>query len=140
MIARVSLVRRLWSGKVAALLARNTVVSCCVFVFDLILLWVLVEVMAMGKLPAAALAFVVANSIHYAFCRIWIFPGSGRAMASGYIYFFVNAGIGLTVTLVLFDLFMAAAGMEYMIARVIASVFAGLTAFLLNAVLNFKSV
>jgi putative flippase GtrA len=139
-LPRVSLPRRLWSGRVAALLARNTVVSCSVFVFDLILLWVLVEKLTMGKLPAAALAFIIANSIHYAFCRIWIFPRSRRALATGYIYFFVNAGVGLAVTLILFDLFMVVTGMEYMIARVVASIFAGLTSFLLNAVLNFKSV
>jgi putative flippase GtrA len=138
--ARTSLLKRLWSGKVATLLARNTLVSCCVFAFDLILLWALVDILAMGKILAAALAFVVANSIHYLFCRVWIFPGSARPMTSGYVYFFVNAGVGLLVTLILFDLLMVAAGMNYMIARVVASVFAGLASFLLNAVLNFKSV
>jgi putative flippase GtrA len=55
------------------MLARNTVVSCGVFAFDLALLWALVELSGMGKLLAAALAFIAANSIHYVFGRTWIF-------------------------------------------------------------------
>lgn len=137
---RASLFSRIWSGKVAVLLARNTVVSCSVFVFDIVLLWVLVQYLGMDKLIAVTLAFIIANSIHYAFCRIWIFPGSDRALASGYVWFFVNAGVGLSVTLILFTAFTDLLGMNYLVARVIASVFAGLSAFLLNAVLNFRSV
>jgi putative flippase GtrA len=42
--------------------------------------------------------------------------------------------------MVFFALFAGLLGMNYLVARVIASVFAGLAAFLLNAVLNFKSL
>jgi putative flippase GtrA len=134
-----SLLARLLSLRVAAQLGRNTVVSCGTFLFDLLLLWALVEWLDMDKVLAAALAFVVAVSIHYVFCRIWIFPGSDRAMASGYAYFLINALVGLVVTIALFWAFLAI-GIHYLPGRVIASVFAGLAQFLLNAVLNFRSV
>jgi putative flippase GtrA len=133
-------IRRLWSGRLALLLIRNTVVSCTVFLFGLALLWVLVERGGMNKLGAAALGFLVANTIHYAFCRLWIFPGSDRPLSSGYMYFFINSGIGLVSTIILFDGFMALMGSHYIAARIVASILAGLTMFLLNAILNFKCV
>ena len=130
---------RLLSLRVAKMLGRNTIVSCAVFAVDILLLWGFVEWLAVGKIPAAIVAFVIANSIHYAFCRSWIFRGTERAWASGYFYFLSNATLGLGVTIILFWAFMAI-GLHYLAARVVASVFAGLAVFLLNAILNFRSV
>jgi putative flippase GtrA len=120
------------------MLARNTVVSCAVFAFDLALLWVLVEKGGMGKVAAAVLAFIVANSLHYGFGRGWIFRGTDRALASGYFYFLVNSGIGLVITISLFAAMIRWTPVNYLVARVLVSVVAGLTVFVLNAVLNFR--
>ena len=79
------------------------------------------------------------RSVHYLFCRSWIFKGTERTWASGYVYFLSNAVVGLGVTILLFWAFMGI-GMHYLVARVVASVFAGLAVFLLNAILNFRSV
>jgi putative flippase GtrA len=121
------------------LLARNTVVSIGVFTFGLGLLWLLVEQVAMDELPAAAISFIAANTIHYAFGRAWIYHGTDRKVVAGYAYFIVNALVGLVVTLALFAAFLAV-GMHYIVARIITSIFAGLVLFLLNAVLNFRSL
>ena len=133
------LISRLMSRRGAVLLARNTVVSIGVFAFGLGALWLLVEKLHMGKIPAAALSFIAANSIHYFFGRTWIYRGTDRAVAAGYAYFIVNALVGLGVTLALFAGFMAL-GMEYILARIVTSMFAGLVLFVLNAVLNFRSL
>lgn len=138
--ARPTLISRLLSGKAALLLARNTVVSCAVFVVGIVLLWVLVQLFDMAKLPAVAVSFIAANSIHYAFSRVWIFAGTQRAAATGYVFFFINAGVGLILTMALFWVFTEMLGLNYLLARVVASVFAGLSSFVLNAVLNFRSV
>ncbi len=132
------LLRRLFSRHAATLLARNTVVSCGIFAFDLALLWALVAQLGMGKLVAAAVAFVAANSIHYIFGRTWIFRGTDRHIASGYVYFLINAGIGLVITIALFAAFIAWTPINYLVARTLVSVVAGLTVFLLNAILNFR--
>ncbi|MFD1610587.1 GtrA family protein [Sphingomonas tabacisoli] len=129
---------RLLSRKAAAMLARNTAVSCVAFVFDLALLWALVRWAGMSKLMAAAIGFVAANTLHYALGRSWIFRGTDRGVASGYVYFLVNAGIGLAVTMALYAAFLRYTSINYLVARVIVSVFAGLTVFVLNAVLNFR--
>jgi putative flippase GtrA len=133
-----SLADRLMNRRAAGLFVRNTIVSCAAFAFDLALLWVLIERGGMDKLPAAALAFVAANSLHYVFGRAWVFRGSERGLATGYLYFLINACVGLTITLLLFMLIVDGLGIHYLIARVLASVFAGLAVFVLNAVLNFR--
>ena len=120
------------------MLARNTVVSCGIFAFDIGLLWVLVEQGGMGKVAAAVVAFIIANSLHYGFGRSWIFRGTDRAFASGYFYFLVNAGIGLLITISLFAAMIRWTPINYLVARVLVSVIAGLAVFVLNAVFNFR--
>ena len=120
------------------MLARNTIVSCGIFAFDIALLWLLVEQGGMGNIAAAVIAFVVANSLHYGFGRSWIFRGTDRAFASGYFYFLINAGIGLLITISLFAAMIRWTPINYLVARVLVSVIAGLTVFILNAVLNFR--
>ena len=131
---------RFVSRHVGVLLARNTVVSCLVFVFDLALLWVLVQAGELDALLAAALAFVAANAVHYAFGRTWIFKGTERGVASGFLYFLINAVIGLVLTMALFAAFLEFTSINYLVARTIVSLIAGLAVFYLNATLNFRSV
>jgi len=136
--ARPSLSARLISRKAGAMLARNTAVSCIAFAFDLVLLWALVRWAGMAKLPAAAMGFVAANTLHYVLGRSWIFRGTERGVAAGYLFFLVNSGIGMVVTMTLYAAFLRFTSLDYMMARVIVSVFAGLAVFLLNAMLNFR--
>ena len=129
--------RRLLSRRAANLLARNTIVSCGIFAFDIALLWALVQ-LRMDKVAATALAFVIANSLHYAFARGWIFRGTERAAAAGYVYFLINAGVGLVITVTLFAALISWTPINYLVARVLVSLVSGLTVFVLNAVLNFR--
>lgn len=84
-LTKNTLVHRLWSRMAAAMLARNTVVSCLRFAFDLLLLWGLVR-LGWGKLEAATLGFVAANTLHYGLGRTWIFRGTGRGVKAGYAF------------------------------------------------------
>jgi len=135
-----ALAKRLFSRNAAVLLARNTVVSTFVFAVGLALLWALVELWGVNKLVAAAAGFLVGNSIHYGFGRTWIYRGTERGVASGYGYFLINAGIGLLITIALFAAFLRWTSLNYLVARIVVSVFAGLAMFVLNATLNFKRV
>lgn len=132
--------QRLVSRKMAGMLARNTVVGTAVFAIDLLLLWALVEVFGMSKMMAAAIGFLVASSLHYAVGRSWIFRGTTRHVVSGYFYFLISAGVGLAITMMMFAAFIHWTTINYMVARVIVSLFAGLATFLLNAVFNFRRV
>ena len=134
------LLARLMTWRVGRMLWRNTVVSCTVFVLGLAVLYTLVDRLGFPEVPAAGIGFLVANSLHYFFGRAWIFSGTERKLASGYVLFLLNASAGLAVTMVLYALLLAYTPLDYLVARVIVSVFAGLVVFLLNAVLNFRRV
>lgn len=133
-----SIVHRLLSLNAAAMLGRNTVVSCFTFVVGLVLLWLLVEEVGLVRVPAAALSFLFATTLHYVFGRTWIYRGTERGLAVGYGYFLINAGVGLAVTTVLFAALIELTSIHYIVARVLVSVVAGLVMFLLNAILNFR--
>ena len=100
----------------------------------------LVALLGMDKVAAAALAFVVANSLHYAIGRGWIFYGTDRHFATGFIYFQLNSLIGLVITVALFAALIRWTPINYLIARVLVSVVSGLAVFLLNAILNFRQL
>jgi putative flippase GtrA len=110
-----------------------------VFSLGLALLWLMVERLGVAKVPAAAISFLVSNSIHYAFGRTWIYRGTERKVVPGYAFFLLNAGLGLVVTVGLFAAFVEL-GLHYLLARIVASIFVGLMLFVLNAVLNFRSL
>jgi putative flippase GtrA len=133
-----SLGKRLTSWKAAELLTRNTAVSSLALVFGLALMWVLVELLGADKVFAAAASFVAATSLHYFLGRGWIFAGTERGFASGYGYFVIIAGVGFAITVWLFAAIIRWTPVNYLVARVIVSAFAGLVMFLLNALLNFK--
>jgi putative flippase GtrA len=135
-----SLRKRIISGRSANMLLRNTVVSCAAFALGLAVLWMLVQKLGMNSYLAVAFSFFTANSIHYVIGRIWIFPGSDRKLGSGYIYFFVNAALGLVANIALFALFTELGEMNYLVARIVASLFAGLAMFASNALFNFKAI
>ena len=97
------------------------------------------RVIAPSTVPAAAISFIISNSLHYGFGRAWIYRGTERAVIPGYLYFLMNAGIGLIATVGLFALFVDL-GLQYLVVRIVASIFVGLLLFVLNAVWNFRSL
>ena len=137
MSSSADLADRWSSGKAAVLFARNTAVSVVVFGIGLALMWLCVEQLSIDQFAAAAISFVVANSLHYVFGRVWIYRGTERGVTSGYIFFLIAGAVGLAVTLAVFSVF-ASLGLHYLWSRLIASVFAGIAMFALNSVLNFR--
>lgn len=136
-----SLFSRLLKPRVGWMLARNTAVSTAVFlVFGLGLLWLLVEQAGMDKVIATGISFIAANTAHYIFGRTWIYRGTQRAVASGYALFLLNGMIGLAITVGVMALLLEYTAINYLVARVVVSVIAGLTMFVLNAVWNFRRV
>jgi len=140
MQAAAGLAARIWSKNTGWMLVRNTIVSTAVFLLGLAVLWLLVDYGGMTPVPAAAVGFIVANSLHYLLGRTWIFRGTDRAVVPGYAFFLTNGLIGLGITLVLFDAFLRFTWLHYLVARVIVSVVAGLVMFLLNGILNFRRI
>ncbi len=122
------------------MLLRNTVSSSLSFLVSIGVLWLLVTYASMDEVLAAAIGFIAAQSVHYALARGWIFPESDRAVATGYVIFLLNASLGMAITVSLYAVLLDWTGMNYLIARVLVSVVAGLAMFLSNATLNFRKV
>lgn len=138
--ARPRLAARLLTRRVGRMLVRNSIVSTFVFLIGLGLLWLLVQRFGMKPVPAAAIGFLVSNSLHYVLGRTWIFRGTDRKVHTGYLIFLINAGVGLAITVILFAALLQWTPIHYLVARVIVSLFAGLAMFVLNAVVNFRQV
>lgn len=135
-----SITSRILSRKAGAMLARNTAVSCCVFAVGLALLWLLVERGHLSEMPAMVVSTLLSNTLHYVIGRSWIYRGTDRAWGDGYFYFLVNAGIGMAITFALFWALLQWTPINYLVARVLVSVVAGLASFLLNAIVNFRQL
>ena len=138
--SREGLLGRLLTARVGVMLLRNTVVSCSVFGIGLVVLWALVTYAGVPKVVAAGIGFVIANTLHYVLGRAWIFRGTDRGLGSGYALFLVNSGVGLLVTTVLYAMLLEATHINYLVARALVSLLAGLVVFVLNAALNFRQV
>lgn len=134
------LVRRFTARCGAILFARNTVASFLAFGLDVGLLWLFVDRMGWHRMVAAAIAFLIAISIHYVISRIWVFRSSERAMGLGFVYFLVNSGVGLAITMSAFAALIYWTPIHYLVARLISSVVAGLAVFVLNAKYNFRQL
>ncbi len=135
-----SLLDRLFKPHVAWMLVRNTVVSSGTFLIGLGVLWLLVEFAGVNKVIAAGLSFIVSNAVHYIFGRLWIYRGTERAVTAGLVLFLINGLVGLVLTMALFAALIEFTPINYLVARVIVSVIAGLVMFVLNAVWNFRRV
>ena len=134
------MLKRFWTRRAGGMLWRNTVVSTGVFLLGLAVLWGMVEQAGVDPVLATGLSFLIANSIHYVFGRTWIFAGTQRRVTTGYALFLGNALVGLAITVGLFWLLTEFTPMNYLVARVVVSVFAGLAIFALNAVITFRQV
>lgn len=120
------------------MLWRNTVVSTGVFLAGLGLLWLLVEKANVDPVLGTGVTFVLTNSVHYIFGRTWIFAGSDRKVSTGYVLFLGTAIVGLIITVSMFWALTHWTPINYLVARIVVSVFAGLAMFALNAAFNFK--
>lgn len=135
-----SVASRILSRKAGAMLARNTAVSCTVFAVGLGLLYLLVERGHLSEMPAMVVSTLLSNTLHYVLGRSWIYRGTERGWGDGYFYFLVNAGIGMAITFALFWAVLQWTAINYLLARVLVSVVAGLASFLLNAMANFRQL
>lgn len=135
-----ALKKRFFSRRGGRLLFRNTLASCLSFSLGLLLMWAMVELADVDETIAAGASFLGASSLHYGLAKAWVFRGSERGVAAGYVFFLLNAGVGLLLTVSLFEALMEWTNLNYLVARVLVSVVAGLAMFLLNATLNFRSL
>jgi putative flippase GtrA len=108
------------------------------FLFDLFLLYLLIDYFNIYYVLATAMAFGVAVSINYFLSRRFVFKGSLRSVHEGYGIFISIALVGLCTVTGLMVLFVEVFHMHYLPARVITASIVGLWNYLMNLYVNFK--
>ena len=119
---------------------KYTSVGTSTFLFDLLLLFVLIDVFSVGHLWAAGIAFTIAVSINYLVSRRVVFTGTIRSVGSGYLNFMMIAGMGVVIVVsgmyVLVDIY----AFHYIVARICIAGISGFWNYLMNLYVNFKVV
>ncbi len=117
---------------------KYSVVGTSTFSVDLMLLYVLTDVLLVNYVIATGLAFVLAVSINYALSRRYVFKGSLRNLKEGYLNFLVIASIGLLIVMGGMYILVSLFSFNYLISRIGIAAVTGFWNYLLNLFVNFK--
>lgn len=117
---------------------KYTLVGVSTFLFDLALLFVLVDVLGTDPVIAAGLAFVIAVSINFLISRVFVFKGSTQGFKRGYVNFIIIALIGLLIVTAGMYVMTVLLSVNYLFARVVVAGFTGCWNYLMNLFVNFK--
>lgn len=116
------------------------VVGFSTFLFDLLLLYILTDILFVNYVLSAGVAFLIAVSINYYLSRTFVFNRTTREFVGGYYWFIAIAGIGMLAVMGLMFLFVAIFGWYYLVSRVVIAGIVGLWNYVMNLFFNFKVV
>ena len=108
------------------------------FSFDLALLFVLVHFLSFHYLPAAIIAFVAATTANYILSRRFVFVGTNRPVASGYIYFLSIATLGVGLVASSMWVLVGLLHLNYIASRICVALAEGTWNYLMNLRFNFR--
>ena len=121
------------------LLYRYSTSGVISFIFELVLLTILLSTLSIPYYFSVPIAFALATTAQYAICHWWVFKRSGRRIPREYSYFFAILFTGLLWATLLVALLVQTLNLEVYLARILAAVFTGLWSFYLNARFNFRA-
>lgn len=102
-------------------LVRFGVTGGVCFVVEFLFLTLFVELVHMPVLWATALAFLISVAVNYALCVKWVFPGAKEGSGKVRVQFLITSGMGLGLNELLMWLMNVCLGVQYQIAKVIAT-------------------
>lgn len=109
------------SGSRLMELVRFGVTGGVCFVVEFLFLTLFVEWVRMPVLWATALAFLISVAVNYALCVKWVFPGAQEGSGKVRVQFLITSGMGLGLNELLMWLMNVRLGVQYQIAKVIAT-------------------
>ena len=110
------------------------------YALDLCLIFIFKTFLNFPDAIAVGLGFLIAVSINFLISYIWIFKGTDRHHATGYMYFVGIAIFGLGVIVVGTLSIKTLLGIDLYIARTIVAGIVGILNYTLNSVFNFKMI
>jgi len=120
--------------------AKSLSVGFATFSFDLLLLFVFIDVFHLHYLFSAGIAFTIATTINYLISRHHVFVGSKREAYVGYALFLFIGGVGLVLITGLMYLFVDIFHFHYLISRILIAGVVGWWNYLMNLYVNFRVV
>jgi len=116
---------------------KHTVVDAFVLALNLLFVWVLVE-SGLYYLWAVAIAFFLASILSYVGNRTWTFDGVvSTSPLGGYMRAFVVAIAVLCFIEIMMWLAVEYLGLNYLVARALIAIIAGLCGYVLDAAFSF---
>ena len=113
-------------------------VGVSTFLFDLFLLFILIDYFNVYYVYATASAFCIAVSINYVLSRRFVFRGTLRSVHAGYGIFILIALVGLAAVTGLMIVFVEVLHLHYLPSRIIIAGMLGMWNYLMNLYVNFK--
>lgn len=108
------------------------------FLFDLLLLYISIDILGWNYLVATGSAFLVAVSINYTLSRRFVFSNTSRGFLSGYVYFLLIVSSGLVFITGAMYVAVDIIGLNYLLSRIGIAGITGLWNYLMNLLFNFK--
>ena len=101
-------------------IVRYAVTGLATFALEYSLLLMLVEVAQLNYQLGNALAFVLANLFNYVLSRYWVFTRGKHATHVEMIAYFLGAGVGLLINVLVMGALVEYGGLDYRIAKIFA--------------------
>ena len=117
---------------------KYSTVGFSTFLFDLVLLYVLIDVFDVHYLYSAGIAFLIAVSLNFIVSRKYVFKGSARSAKVSYVNFILIASIGLAMVVGGMYVLVSVLSVSYVVARVFVAGLTGIWNYLMNLYVNFK--
>ncbi|MBR4081819.1 MAG: GtrA family protein [Clostridia bacterium] len=108
------------NGRLMELIRFGVTGGVC-FVVEFAFLTLFVEALHMPVLWATALAFLISVAVNYALCVKWVFTGAKGGDGKVKLQFLITSGMGLGLNELLMWLMNIRLGVQYQIAKVIAT-------------------
>ena len=120
--------------------SRYAAVGVTTLVFDLLLLFIVIEFGGIPYYAAVPICFAIAVSINYLVSRKHVFNGTARNFHTGYAYFLLTAGMGAMLTTSGVAFLIEFFGVHYLPARLGVAAVVGIANYLFNLHFNFRVV
>jgi putative flippase GtrA len=108
------------------------------FLFDLFLIFLIVELFGVDDVLAAGIAFLIAVTVNYFFLRRYAFSETREGVAKTYTFFIVMATVGFFSITGLMYLFVKVLEINYLFSRAFIASMVGAVGYLINIFFNFK--
>lgn len=117
---------------------KYVIVGVSTFIFDLLLLYIFIDIFLWNYVIATGVAFTVAISVNYFFSRRYVFKETLRSFYAGYVAFMVIASIGIGIAMLGMVLMVGVFHFHLLDSRIIIAGVVGIWNYLINLYFNFK--